>query len=213
MSFKEGVRDLLFRADWDGLRELMAADRRLVSALNRLLYDSEALVRWRAVTGLGLVAREDPFLLELVIGRLLFTLNDDSGSIGWFTPQALGEICAQDPDLAEDALPVVLCNLELPVFREGVLWAAGRVAAVRPDLVEDAGEAIARCLVDRSPAARGLACRALGRLPRVEAGEALGRLQADDSPFELYENGELAGWTVGRAAAAALAARAAAGKS
>jgi HEAT repeat protein len=211
MNFKAGVRSLLLRADWGGLRELMAADRRLVGALNRLLYDPEAIVRWRAVTGLGLVAREDPFLLELVIGRLLYTLNDDSGSIGWFAPQALGQICAQDPDLVEDVFSVVLSSLELPVFREGVLWAAGRVAAVRPDLVEEAGPAIARCLLDRSPAARGLACRALGRLPRVEAGEALGRLQTDESPFELYEDGELAGRTVGQAAAEAMSRRAAAG--
>jgi len=207
VSFKSEVRALLLQADWDGLKERMVEDRRLVSALNRLLYDAEALVRWRAVTGLGLVTREDPFLVELVVGRLLYTLNDDSGSIGWFAPQALGEICANEPDLVEDTFRVVLSSVKLEAFREGVLWAAARVAEVRPDLVEGAAPLIARCLLDRSPAARGLACRVLGRLPWVDVGETLTRLRNDTSPFELYENGELVSWTVGRAADEAMSRR------
>ena len=78
--------------DKTGLLSLLDKKQGVIARLNRLLFDSDELIQWRAAEALGWVAREDPFVLEKIIGRLMYTLNDDSGSIGWFTPQALGEI-------------------------------------------------------------------------------------------------------------------------
>lgn len=204
MSLKTRVRRLLTESDRQGLIELLLEDRRVVPALNRLLFDEDELIRWRAVTALGWVAAEDPFLLEKIISRLFYTMNDDSGSIGWTAPQALGEICAIDPDLVEDYFGIVITAMDKRVFRTGAVWAVGRVAPVRPDLVEETGPILARYLTDPDPKVRGLACWALERVGWTPARKELKRLVSDQGRLLVYEDDRLVERTVGRMASAAL---------
>ncbi|MBW2060463.1 MAG: HEAT repeat domain-containing protein [Deltaproteobacteria bacterium] len=207
MSLKSEVYKLLAKNDREGFLTLLARDRRVVGAVNRLLFDTEELMRWRAVTAMGWVAREDPFLLEKVIARLIWTINDDSGSIGWSAPEALGEICVNDPDLVEDFFPIVISKIEKEVFRRGSLWAIARVTPVRPDLVEEAGDLVLDCLNDPDSGARGLACWCLGRMTWVEAEDDLKGLVEDQGRFLLYEGKRLETRIVGDLAQAALEAR------
>lgn len=204
MSMKSDVRRLLTDNDFEGLSDLLDRDRRVVPALNRLLFDDDELICWRAVTGLGLVARKDPDLLEKVISRLFWTMNDDSGSVGWFTPQALGEICVNDPDLVEDFFPIIITNIGHKVFRQGAIWAVGRVAPFRPDLVEEAGDLLVSFLIDPDPNLRGLACWSLGRMNWIEAKRGLGLLVDDRETSTIYEDGHLRTRTVGEVARTAL---------
>jgi len=203
MNIKTDVRAFLVNNDLPGLQDLLFQDRRVVPALNRLLYDDEELICWRAVSGLGMVAREAPDMLEKVISRLFWTLNDDSGSIGWFAPQALGEICANDPDLVEDFFPIVITNISHEIFGRGAVWAVGRVAPVRPDLVEDAGDILIARLTN--PVLRGLACWSLGRMKWKAAEKNLEILTGDKTVSVIYgEDGFLHTRTVGELAAEAL---------
>ena len=206
MNLKKRVRDLLTAYDHDGLLELLSLDRRVVPMLNRLLFDREPLIAWRAVTALGWVAAEDPFVLEKVISRLFYTMNDDSGSIGWMAPPALGEICVGDPDLVEDFFPIIVSAVDNEVFRTGALWAVGRVAPVRPDLVEESGPVLNQRLGDPRAENRGHAAWAAGRVRAAETRAGLQRLTWDEKTFFLYQDGHLQELTVGRAAAEALAA-------
>ena len=204
MSIKAKVRKLLENYDQKGLTDLVLSDRRTISAINRLLFDHEELIRWRAVSAFGWVADEDPYLLDRIIGRLIYTMNDDSGSIGWMAPQALGEICAKDPDLVEDFFPIVLSSLENEVFTTGVIWAIGRVAPVRPDMVEDTGPALLPYLRHASAQIRGLTCLALSLVDPEAARQELPSLTTDTGEFNLYRSGELVSETVGHLAETAL---------
>jgi len=205
MIRKSLVRRFLVDNDKQGLLNLVLEDRGVISALNRLIFDEDELVRWRAVEALGWVAQDAPHLLEKIIGRLIYTMNDDSGSIGWTAPQALGEICANDPDLVEDFFPIVISAIKVPAFQRGVIWAIGRVGPVRPDLVEGTGPMLIRFLTAPEAEIRGEACRSLGRLGWGPAGPGLRRLVSDSSLFNVYENERLARKTVGQAAQEALA--------
>ncbi|MFH1091293.1 MAG: hypothetical protein V1742_06960 [Pseudomonadota bacterium] len=206
MPLKPQVKRLLQEEDWEALLSLLSEDRRVVTALNRLLFDDEEIIRWRAVLGLGLSARHEPFFLEKIISRLVYTMNDDAGQIGWMAPQALGEICANDPDLVEDFFPQVIGSMDVPVFRAGAIWAVGRVAGVRPDLVEGTGPILMQQLSDPSPEVRGLAVWTLGRLGWSEAAGPLARLGSDQGEFKLFKDGKLQTRTVGQTAEEALAA-------
>ena len=204
MNLKKKVARLLAENDREGLMSLLEEDRRVISRLNRLIFDDDTLIRWRAVRALGWIAAEDPYLLEKIIGRLIYTLNDDSGSIGWMAPQALGEICANDPDLVEDFFPIVISSAHLDVFRPGAIWAVGRVAPIRPDLVEDTGPMLEGCLKDPSAEVRGLACWALANLDYRPSAEAIRYLVKDPSALTFFEDGVLMERTVGEMAESAL---------
>ena len=205
-TVKARVRELLANYDREGMLALLREDRRVVPALNRLLFDDDRLIGWRAATGLGWVAGEDPYVLDKVIGRLIYTMNDDSGSIGWMAPQALGEIGRNDPDLVEDFFRIVISSIDLPVFRSGVLWAIARMAEVRPDIVEDAGPTVSECLSDPSPEIRGLACLALSRLGHRFALKEIERLKDDSASFDYYEDGYFKRSTIGESAVQAIGA-------
>jgi HEAT repeat protein len=206
MTLKNKVRKLLDDYDREGVVALALDDRRVVPALNRLIFDMDELTRWRAAEAMGWLAEAEPFLLDKIIARLIYTMNDDSGSIGWMAPQALGEICVGDPDLVEDFFPIVKSSIELDVFRPGAVRAVGRVAPVRPDMVDDMGPVLIDCLDDPEPEVRGLAAWALGRIGWLEAGGELRRAIRDQATFSFYWNGRLERKTVGRMAESALAA-------
>jgi HEAT repeat protein len=202
---KQRVRDLLQASDYAALRSLAVEDRRAVTALNRLLFDGDELTRWRAVRGLGEVAQEDPYLLDKVISRLFYTMNDDSGSIGWMAPQALGAILVGDPDLVEDYFSIVITSMENEVFRPGAVWAVGLVAEYRPDLVEEAGEQVLSRLNDPSPEVRGTAAWAMGRMRYTPARTGLTRLLNDQAELHFYEDDRVQSKNVAQLAQAALA--------
>ena len=202
---KQRVRELLQASDYKALRSLANEDRRAVTALNRLLFDGDELTRWRAVRGMGEVAQEDPYLLDKVISRLFYTMNDDSGSIGWMAPQALGAILVGDPDLVEDFFSIVITSMDNEVFRPGAVWAVGLVAGYRPDLVAEAGGPVLDHLKDPSPEVRGTAAWALGRMGYQAARKGLTRLLNDQAGLHFYEDDHVRQKTVAQLAQAALA--------
>ncbi|MFH1139386.1 MAG: PBS lyase [Pseudomonadota bacterium] len=203
-DIKALVRGFLAERNRDAVVDLLLQDRRVVPALNRLLFDADPLIQWRAVEGLGWVAATDPFYLEKIIGRLFYTMNDDSGQVGWMTPYALGEICYNDPDLVEDFFNIVISAMDNEVFEAGAVWAVGRVAMRRPDLVEEQGPALRQRLFHPNPLVRGLAAQAAARLGHGDAREKLRLLTRDQAVISIYEDGQLIETTVGRLAARAL---------
>lgn len=201
---KTQVRAALTGRDREGLLSLLDAATGVVSALGRLLYDEEELIRWRAAEALGWVAAHDPYRLEKYVGRILYTMNDDSGSIGWFAPQAMAEILMGDADLAEDVFPIVLGNINRAVFRFGVLWALGRVAPSHAWLTEEYQEEAAACLGVPEAGSRGLAAYALGRMGAGRYVSEIARIAADREEFLFYEAGRLGKVSVAEMARRAL---------
>jgi hypothetical protein len=70
--------------------------RQAVSPLIAGLFNTDSNVRWHAVSALGVVmallAKEDMEAARNIMRRLMWSLNDESGSIGWGVPEAMAEI-------------------------------------------------------------------------------------------------------------------------
>ena len=206
MSMKNKVREILARGDRQALIAMAIEDKKAATAVSRLLFDGDELIRWRAVKALGWLAAEDQWLLQKTVPRLVYTMNDDAGQVGWMSAQALGEICAVEPDLVEDFLPNVFCQIELPVFTVGILWAMGRVAESRPDLVSCACRDIRPYLADENPTVRGTAAWAAGTNGCREVADDLKLLADDRAELSWYENDKMVRKTVADLAGRALAA-------
>jgi len=139
---------------------LATGDRTVLNKLVRFAYDKETLVGWRAIKAVGLVARvlakSDHEFLRNACRKLLWSLNDESGGIGWSAPEMLGEIVSADPHRFADIVPLITqaYDIEEDVFRSGVVYALCRVAANAPELAATHQKIIVMALSDKEPMVR-----------------------------------------------------------
>ena len=154
---KKNILSALGSNDLDAVVALAASDRKVLSRLVRLAYDKETLVGWRAIKAVGLVARmlikSDYEFLRETCRKLLWSLTDESGGIGWSAPEMLGEIVSADPARFQDIIPLIASAYEVEedVFRAGVLYALARIAETAPELTAPYQKIVIMSLADRDP--------------------------------------------------------------
>ena len=192
--------------------------RQAVSPVLACLFHTDHMIKWHAVSALGAIvaalAEKEMESARIIMRRLMWSLNDESGSIGWGAPEAMAEIMAVHDGLAEEYIHIFVaymrtdgCYLEFPALQRGLIWGVGRLAEVRPDLLRkwEAPALLIRYLDSEDSEVRGLTARALGILRVEEAKERLADLKNDAAGVLLYNKGELETATVRNLAAEALA--------
>lgn len=212
-ELRKAILRLLKTADFErSLGELSRFPaRRSVNALISLLYHKDETVRWRAVSAIGVVvhslASENGEAARVIMRRLMWSLNDESGGIGWGAAEAMGEIMAQDEAMASEYASILVSYLdekgnflEYEMLQRGVLWAIARLARQRPGLLRDAAGHIPKYLDSQDTAVRGLAARAAGLLEVEEARSRLQGMVRDFSSVRVYLERELVECTVGELA-------------
>jgi HEAT repeat protein len=217
-ALKRKVFDLLRSDDLEGaLRELHKwPARRVVNPLFSLLLNNDEETRWRAITAMGAVvarlASENMESARVIMRRLMWMLNDESGGIGWGAPEAMGEIIASHEGLAGEYVRVLISYinedgnfLEYDPLQRGAVWGVGRVAQVRPELVQDAVPHLLSSLRSPDAGVRGLAVWALGLLGAKEARPQVEALLLDNGEISLYLDGRLVRRSLSNLAKEALA--------
>ncbi|MDP3183527.1 MAG: hypothetical protein Q8M54_12035 [Desulfobaccales bacterium] len=205
-ALREQITLLLREGDFAGLVDLAGRESGVAAQLLLFLYDPGSLLHWRALEGLGQVAGSHPQQVQKLIGRLLYLLNEDSGSYGWGAAAALGEIGRHQISLIAEIIPMFHGFLEEDFSRAPMLWGLGRLGEVHPELLQEILPLVPFFLKDADPQVRGLSAWCLGKGRHQQAAAKLETLLADDSPMQIYDQGELHLATVGRVAQAALAA-------
>ena len=211
---KNLVLDLLQHPDFEHCisRILAFPLRRVVNPLFSFLYSLDQSVKWRAISAMGAVVSEmaaremEP--ARVVMRRFIWNLNDESGGIGWGSPEAMGEIMACSRQLAEEFACILVSYvrpdmnyLEHPDLQKGVIWGLGRLAYARPGLADDAAPFLPPYLDSADPVLRGLAVWTAGAFPLEYTRKHLEELTVDKNRFCLYRDtvleqvciGELAG--------------------
>jgi hypothetical protein len=154
------------------------------------------------VTALGLVvnrmAENNLESARNIMRRLMWSLNDESGGIGWGSAETMGEIMALNETLAREFHCILLSYaqengnpLENPLLERGVLWGIGRLAQARPERVEGCGCHLLPYLRSQDPIHRGHALWALAFINEPVPTEILEPLLEDVSEIELYEDERL----------------------
>jgi hypothetical protein len=179
---------------------LAKENRKVLSLLVRIAYDKDTLVGWRAIKAVGLIARElvatDVEFLRETCRKLLWSLSDESGGIGWAAPELLGEIVSADPKKFVDVIPLIVSayDAEEDVFRPGVLYALAKIAEKAPELVLRHTEIVLKGLSDPKPLARAFALQALRPIVGLLGGplldevrKAIEKLTNDTAETWVYE--------------------------
>ncbi len=186
------------------LTELAGQDAGVAAILMQFIYDPSDLLHWLALEGLGYVAGSHPDQVQKLINRLLYLLNEDSGSTGWGAAAALGEIGRHQISLVKEIIPMFVGFLEEPFSQGPMLWGVGRLAEVHRELLEEVLPVIVLFLTNSEPQLRALAAWALGKGRYRPATDAIRALIGDDHVVQLYDQGELRSTTVGQVAREAL---------
>ncbi len=198
---KKEVREALLEGDFDHILDLAGRNKRVFSILISMAYDKESLAAWRAIKVMGLavgaLAERDPGMARDIIHRLLWSVTEESGAIGWSTPEMLAEIVIHGHGRFDDLPPIILSLQEEPPFVRGVVWAAGRLAEAGLSPAPGAAGLVTACLGHEDPQVRGLAVWAAGGLGLTAALPQIQGLTGDDYRFSLYDGHELSSIRIG----------------
>ena len=218
-AIKKQVLDLLAGGDLVASRRALAGlpAGDVVHALFSAICRENPVVRWHAVTCMGdavaRIAADDLEAARIILRRFLWSLNDESGGIGWGAPEAMAECLCRDERLAGEYAHMLvsymredgeeLCQdgnfIEHPLLQRGVVWGVGRLAGCRRELLQQlgAGRDLGGYLEAEDPELRGLAALAAGRLREATLRPLLQGLRADTAPLSWYDEGALHQTTVG----------------
>ena len=220
-SLKKNILTLLAGPDIDRILAELAAHppEALLNALFSGICHADQDTRWHAITAMGAtvarLADQDMEAARIVMRRFMWSLNDESGGIGWGAPEAMAECLASHAGLAEEYTKILVSfmredgfYLELPPLQRGLMWGVGQVAQVRPDLLRawQADRYLLPYLDSEDAIVRALAARALGQLLAVEATAKIRQCCPDSTEFSLYAEQRLTTVTVGQLAQEALTA-------
>jgi hypothetical protein len=204
-SLKKQLFDLLNQGDSDkALAEMgRLPPRQIINPLLSFIQSGNEKVKWGSVKAIGHVvgqlADRDLEAARVIMRRLMWTLNDESGGIGWGSPEAMGEIMAIHRGLAQEYAHILISYarqdgnyLEHEGLQRGLLWGIGRLSETRPELVRESAGLFLPYLESRDAVIRGLAVRLMGLLRVKEAQPVLQTLAEDESAIALVIENRLA---------------------
>ncbi len=153
-------------------------DKQLVGHLFSHFYVNDELIKFRSITAMGelglrLAAKKmEP--ARVLMRRIMWNLNDESGGIGWGSPEAMGQILYKSPPLAMEFKSILFSYLdnkgnfiEHDILQRGVLWGIGTYLNTAPqDLNKTTEGLIISHLHSPDAVKRGYAVRALANAGR-----------------------------------------------
>ena len=141
---------------------------------------------------------------RVIMRRYMWQLNDESGGIGWGCPESMGEIMARNENLAGEYWCILISYirpdgnfLEHEGLQRGVLWAVGRLAHARPQLLKTSVDYLHPYMQTDDPYLRGLAAWAAETLQNKNTAAILNQLKDDSAKLSIYLDGHIIRRSVG----------------
>ncbi|MBT8385810.1 MAG: hypothetical protein KJO12_00230 [Ignavibacteria bacterium] len=122
--------------------------KKLVNTLFSFLCSTDKTIKNRTATAFGEVvskiAEDDIAFARTVMRRLMLSLTEESGGIGWGAPVAMGEIMARSEKLAEEYHKILISytmgggnELDFEELQKDVIAGLKRLSGVYPELVKE----------------------------------------------------------------------------
>ena len=182
--------------------------RRVINPLFSFLCSMDPQIRWRAIKAIGEgvtnIAKEDMESARVIMRRMIWNLNDESGGIGWGLPEAMGEAMARHEGLAREYAMILQSYiredgnfLEHQPLQRGVLWGLGRLAQERPELLKTSIPHLQPFLSSEDAVLKALAAWTIGLVGGGQIDALLAELESDDTEVTLYLNGRERKYRIG----------------
>ena len=148
--FKQEVLKFLEQDDFEkNLEDIhQFPPKKVVNALLSFLVNTNEIIKKHTVIAMGEVvsklAEEDIETARIVMRRLMLSVTEESGGIGWNTPEAMGEIMARSEQLANEYHKILISytvgggnELDFEGLQKSVIAGLKRLAEVQPHMVQE----------------------------------------------------------------------------
>ena len=203
-SAQQQVRDLLKQGNRSELLDLCESDRRFWKALRLSLHESDDDLRWPAVEAVAelmqrwWLAGQEGRVREFV-RKLIWSLNDESGGIGWNSPQAIAEMIFRIPELLEPYGSMMISRaLEEPPLVKSGLWAIGRLGGLAEQALGLHQDVVLATFRGGDPETLGLAAWAMGEVRFPQALPYLRQVENRTEPVRIYIEGQFCAKSLGQ---------------
>ena len=210
-SVKQQVRDLLKRRDCKDLIELCEKHRQFWNELRFRLYDIDERLRWPAIECVAkfiqrLWEKGEKEKVREYIRNLFWSINDESGGIGWSAPQTIAEIIINIPELLEPYGSMMIAHtFEEPLLIKGGLWGIGRLGKQIAESVKFFQEKILVAFENDDPETLSLAAWAMGEVGFKPVLPFMKKLLRRKERVRIYIKGDFHERPLGRWASEAIA--------
>jgi hypothetical protein len=149
LSLKKEILNILKAEEYPELLNKLKVypPEKVVSYLIANFYHSDESVRWKAILGFGyvtsLITEKNAEHGRIIIRRLMWLLNEESGGMAWGVPEGFAEAIFHSRLLKNEYLHLFISYiwdpkdnrkhkadnyLEFPPAQRGVIWGIGRLA-------------------------------------------------------------------------------------
>jgi hypothetical protein len=195
-TVKQQVRGLLYQRDHGRLVELCEENRKIWTELRFRLFDMDEKIRWSAIEAAAQFMkhlwREGKTEKVRVYMRTLFwSLNDESGGIGWSSPQTIAEMIVNIPELLDPFGSMMMAHtLDEPALVQGGLWGIGRLGKRGAESVDFFKDLVLAVFQNNDPETLSLAAWALGEAGFRPALPFLEKLLEGQETARIYFDGD-----------------------
>jgi len=149
---KNFKRELLKFLEQDGFEKNLKninkfPPKKVVNALFSFLVTTNQTIKQHTIIAMGEVvsrlAEDDIESARIVMRRLMLSVTEESGGIGWNTPEAMGEIMARSEQLANEYHKILISytvgggnELDFEGLQKSVIAGLKRLTEVHPHLVK-----------------------------------------------------------------------------
>ena len=149
-NFKKEVLKFLEQDDFEkNIKDIHKfPPKKVVNALLSFLVNTNKILKKHTIIALGVVvsrlAEADIESARIVMRRLMLSVTEESGGIGWNTPEAMGEIMARSEQLAKEYHKILISytmgggnELDFEGLQKSVIAGLKRLAEVHPHMVKE----------------------------------------------------------------------------
>jgi hypothetical protein len=209
-SIKKQVRGFLEQRDYKRLVDLCEKDRHFWKELKFYLYDVDEAVRWPAIEAAAKLMQRWWELgkkqkVREYIRNLFWLMNDESGGIGWSSPQTIAEIIVYIPELIDPYGNMMIAHsLEEPPLVKGGLWGIGRLGKRLAEGIDFFQGKVLAAFQSKDIETLGLAAWAMGEVNFKPALPFIKALRGHRETVRIYKEGIFHEKTLGEWAEEAL---------
>lgn len=165
--------------------------RRPISLVSSLLFTTDQTLRWRAIELLGRIAgvisKRDKDSIRKLLTHNFWMMNDESGNVGWYAPETIGEILNNVPGFIDEFGIMLPTYINEEPFEKGTHWAIARLSESRPEIFIKDFTKILRSLDNSDPYIRVYTAKAVMFIDSINAKTKVEKLTVDQGEVELYD--------------------------